>query len=79
MPVDLAAYLMNIRVDTIYRWIHTGKIKAYGFKGCYRVSSADLLPEVQPKPYPKHTKKRNRTPTNANGATTPPAESARPL
>ena len=42
-----AAYICDLNAQTIRRWIREGRIKAYGWKGSFRVRLEELLPEIE--------------------------------
>jgi excisionase family DNA binding protein len=44
---DVADYL-NLSEWTIWRWIRTGRVPAFGSRGCIRVRPRDVLPVYRP-------------------------------
>jgi hypothetical protein len=52
IPSDLASVptasrITGFRERTIWKWIRTGKVKAWGRPRCYRVSISELLAPVR--------------------------------
>jgi hypothetical protein len=56
IPIKLAAEVAGCNLATIYDWIHTSKIPAWGRKQKYRVSLASIMPPVRPAGSRKRTK-----------------------
>jgi excisionase family DNA binding protein len=44
-----AAAMAKIHPGVVRRWVSQGKIRAFGFRGAYRVRLSDLLPPVTPR------------------------------
>ena len=45
--VPAASMITGYQDRTIWKWIRTGKVKAWGRRRCYRVSVSELLAPVQ--------------------------------
>lgn len=46
VSVREGAMLCGLHPDTVRKWIRMRKIRAFGRRGCYRVTLDDLLPQV---------------------------------
>lgn len=69
-PEDLispkrAAKLLGISQKTVYRWAATGKLRSYEVKQLVRLSLADVLAEIKPRPADVNAAATGRRAANA--------------
>ena len=45
LKISTASFIAGLHADTVRRWVRSGRIRSWGFRGSLRVRVADLLPE----------------------------------
>jgi hypothetical protein len=49
VSVTEAASVARLHPKTIWKWLATGRIRGWGYRGSTRVALSDLLPEIEAK------------------------------
>jgi hypothetical protein len=66
MRITRAAAVCDLHPDVIWRWIRSGRVRAFGRPGSYRVCIQDLMPPVEtPEKSSKIVKNKGKNDSNA--------------